>query len=263
MSTNYTGAAAVIDAAFKLADDERGGDLLLVVNGHTVGRIVDDGTDGDPSIVIYDRDGEPVFTDNLIDLGVVIEAVCTHGCGEPIFRTFTGWSHSPGDDTVVYCFDQDEPGNPSCRAEPLPKGPAPYSDGELLDAIATVLDGTEWSADTAAAIADVVRLGGRQVRDTDDVRVTTTRCRNCGQPISCEEPNGVYSHDDLDNLSTWCNPGASDAFAQPPDACVNCGGQVVREGGEWVHVAPLDDLTTLCPPDAGGVRQVGEGRDAR
>lgn len=50
-------------------------------------------------------------------------------------------------------------------------GPASreVGDGEALDAIRDVLDGQEWSADTAPEVARHVRRTGRRVRDVDDV----------------------------------------------------------------------------------------------
>lgn len=39
------------------------------------------------------------------------------------------------------------------------------ADGDTVDQIAALLDGREWTADTASAIADVVRRSGRAVTD--------------------------------------------------------------------------------------------------
>lgn len=74
-------------------------------------------------------------------------------------------------------------------------------DSEVLDAIATVMSGREWSPDTLDTIADCVRLSGRIVADLgpdhylnpdtidgqylNGVEVVTGRCV-CGDP-DCEQ----------------------------------------------------------------------------
>lgn len=45
----------------------------------------------------------------------------------------------------------------------------PGLDSKSMDAIAALLDGKEWNADTTSAIAEIVITTGRTVRDTDDV----------------------------------------------------------------------------------------------
>lgn len=45
----------------------------------------------------------------------------------------------------------------------------PSLDSKSMDAIAELLDGKEWNADTSAAIAEIVITTGRVVRDTDDI----------------------------------------------------------------------------------------------
>lgn len=57
-----------------------------------------------------------------------------------------------------------------------------YPDADALDDIARVLDGTEWSADTAPAIAEIIGATGRTVRDPDDVEP----CDNCGRTDASE-----------------------------------------------------------------------------
>ena len=45
------------------------------------------------------------------------------------------------------------------------------TDTEAMDAIAAILSGTEWSADTLDEIADVVRSTDREVKDLYDIDV--------------------------------------------------------------------------------------------
>lgn len=78
--------------------------------------------------------------------------------GEP-----TGWDYP----------SVDEPSDldPYDQADALDDEYVEHVEADALDAIAAVMDGREWSADTLDEIADLVRTTGRQIRDVADVEV--------------------------------------------------------------------------------------------
>ena len=53
------------------------------------------------------------------------------------------------------------------------------SDGDALDAIRRLLDRREWSPDTTAEIAEIVRLSGREVGDVSEC-MNPSRCGALG-----------------------------------------------------------------------------------
>ncbi len=57
------------------------------------------------------------------------------------------------------------------------------ADSDALDGIAQLLDGTEWTSDVFAAVAEMIRATGREIRDhfwADAPEEITAGCDACG-----------------------------------------------------------------------------------
>ena len=72
---------------------------------------------------------------------------------------------------------------------------ADVTDKLALDAIARVLDGTEWDSGTLPVVADILRSAGRTVRDVDEAD-ELVYCKYCykevtpddnGEQVRCSE----------------------------------------------------------------------------
>lgn len=121
--------------------------------------------------------------------------LCAH-CGAIIHRTSEGWTHDATEPSIVYCHDQDDPEAPGTKGEPPLKADA------ALDALARMLDGTEWSAATLDDLADVVRSTGRPITEpaVRDGAYPADGCGRCGAALVGREREGTLCFDCRDDL---------------------------------------------------------------
>jgi len=61
-----------------------------------------------------------------------------------------------------------------------------HRDTLTVDAIARVLDGTEWSSDTLPVVADILRSAGRTVRDVDEAG-ELVYCKYCYKDVTPDD----------------------------------------------------------------------------
>jgi hypothetical protein len=103
-------------------------------------------------------------------------ATCLH-CQHPITQVADTWmaTDATGDDVIwrESCPDHD---TFTAEHEPVP------SDTEVIDTIARVMSGTEWSADTLDTIADCLRIAGRTILSDSDKPRTDIDCGHCVVP---------------------------------------------------------------------------------